>query len=154
MNKDKSFLGRGWGFPPTFSKLGEVGIVMVEDEEDIKQSLEILLSTGLGERMMLPNYGCDLQSYLFEPTSNSQIYFLKELITTAIINYESRIELNDVLIDHTDYQDGVIRIKVDYTIERTNTRFNLVFPYYKMEGTNIPQLYHKQVAQLQEQDLI
>ena len=147
MDNKKSFLGRGWGFPPTFYKYEGMGIEMVENEQDIKQSLEILLSTGLGERAMLPEYGCDLQAYLFESISNSKIHFLEELIRTAIVYHEPRIALNDIIIDHSDYRDGVIRIKLDYTIEMTNTRFNLVFPYYKVEGTDIPLLYRKQVAQ-------
>ncbi|UTW66996.1 GPW/gp25 family protein [bacterium SCSIO 12643] len=147
MNKDKSFLGRGWSFPPTFSNKNTRGVVMVEGEKDIKQSLEVLMCTSLGERTMLPEYGCDLQTYLFDSISNSKKYFLKELIKDAIINYEPRIELNDIIIDATDYQDGIIRVKLDYTIRTTNTRFNLVFPYYKIEGTDIPQLYHKQITQ-------
>ena len=145
-NKDKSFLGRGWSFPPTFnSKVG--GVTMVSEEEDIKQSLEILLGTSLGERIMLPEYGCDLHKYLFESISTSKIHFLQELIRTAILNYEPRIDLEEINIDHSDYLDGIIRINLDYSIQTTNTRFNLVFPYYKVEGTNIPQLYHQQVSQ-------
>lgn len=148
MKKDKSFLGRGWSFPPTFSKnSGNPGVVMVHGETDVKQSLEILMSTSLGERVMLPEYGCNLQTYLFESISNSKMYFLKELIKDAIINFEPRIELNNINIDSSDFQEGIIRIKLDYTIRTTNTRFNLVFPYYKVEGTDIPQLYHKQIAQ-------
>lgn len=147
MAKDNSFLGKGWSFPPTFHNGVTVGVEMVENELDIKQSLEILLNTSLGERIMLPEYGCDLQMFLFESISNSKMHFLKEMIRTAVVRFEPRIELNDVIIDHSDYQEGIIRVKLDYTIETTNTRFNLVFPYYKEEGTNIPQLYHKQVTQ-------
>lgn len=147
MQNDNSFLGKGWSFPPTFNKLKSGGIEMVSNETDIKQSLEILLNTSLGERIMLPEYGCDLNFYLFESISVSKMHFLKEMIRTAIINFESRINLNDVIIDHTDYLEGIIRVKLDYTIETTNTRFNLVFPYYKIEGTDVPQIFHKHVTQ-------
>lgn len=147
MEKEKSFLGRGWSFPPTFYNYGDIGIEMVANEQDIQQSLEVLLTTSVGERIMMPEYGCDLQSYLFEAISNSKMHFLSELIRTAIINYEPRIILNEIIIDHSDYQDGIIRVKIDYSIETTNTRFNLVFPYYKVEGTHIPQLYHQQIVQ-------
>lgn len=147
MENNKSFLGRGWSFPPTFSNKSDKGVVMVHGEMDVKQSLEILMSTSLGERTMLPEYGCDLQTYLFESISNSKRYFLRELIKDAIINFEPRITLNDIIIDSSDFQEGIIRIKLDYTIRTTNTRFNLVFPYYKIEGTDIPQLYHKQITQ-------
>ena len=147
MANDNSFLGRGWSFPPTFNKLAVGGVEMVEKEIDIKQSLEILLNTTKGERIMLPNYGCDLQSFLFESISNTKMHLLKELIRTSILTYEPRINLNNVIIDHADYLEGIIRVKLDYTIETTNTRFNLVFPYYKVEGTDIPQLFQKHVTQ-------
>lgn len=147
MAEDNSFLGRGWSFPPTFHNGPIVGVEMVENEVDIHQSIEILLNTSKGERVMLPDYGCDLQSFLFESINDSKMHLLKEIVRSAIVTYEPRIELNDVIVDYSDYQDGIVRIKLDYTILSSNTRFNLVFPYYKVEGTNIPQLYHKQVTQ-------
>lgn len=147
MENNKSFLGKGWGFPPTFNNKNNRGIEMVHGETDIKQSLEILMSTSLGERTMLPEYGCDLQTYLFESISNSKRYFLRDLIKDAILNFEPRIQLNEVIIDSSGFQEGIIRIKLDYSVRTTNTRFNLVFPYYKIEGTDIPQLYHKQITQ-------
>lgn len=146
MENDKSFLGKGWGFPPTFTSNENGGVAMVENEEDIRQSLEILLNTNLGERVMLPEYGCDLQSYLFKSISNTEINFLKELIRSAIINYEPRVLVDDIFIDYSEYQEGIVRIHLDYTVETSNTRFNLVFPYYMVEGTVIPQLFQKQVA--------
>lgn len=147
MARDNSFLGRGWGFPPTFNNFGNEGVRMVAREKDIEESLAILLNTNKGERIMLPNYGSDLQSFLFDSINSSKIHLLKEMIRTAIVNYEPRIKLNDVIIDHSEYKDGIIRIKLDYKVETTNTRFNLVFPYYKVEGTDIPQLFHKQITQ-------
>ncbi len=147
MEKENSFLGRGWSFPPTFSNTGIVGVEMVEKELDIEQSLEVLLNTGKGERIMLPDYGCDLHLFLFNSINDSEMNLLQEMIRSSIINYEPRIELNDVIIDRSDFQDGIIRVKLDYTVATTNTRFNLVLPYYKVEGTGIPKLFHKQIAQ-------
>lgn len=144
---NKTFLGRGWSFPPTFSNSGVDAIIMVENEIDITQSIEILLNTTVGERVMLPDYGCDLQAFLFESIDNTKINFLKTLISTAIIKYESRIDLHEVFIDSKEYLDGIMKIGLDYTIITTNTRFNLVFPYYKLEGTDIPQLFHKKIIQ-------
>ncbi len=145
--KSKSFLGTGWSFPPTFHGHHWIGVEMVEKEHDIRESLEILLNTNLGERIMLPDYGSELQQYLFQPITNSRKYYIKDIIRSAIIKYEPRIKVNDVIIDQKDYLDGVIRVNIKYTIKSNNTRFNLVFPYYKMEGTNIPVLYHKHVTQ-------
>ncbi len=147
MDDTKSFLGTGWGFPPTFHKENRIGVAMVSNEKDIEQSLHILLNTVIGERLMVPQYGCDLYTYLFESISNSRIHLIKEVIKTAIIKYEPRIKLHQVLLDESDYLDGVIKIKLDYTIPLTNTRFNMVFPYYKVEGTDIPRLYQKQIRE-------
>ncbi len=141
----KSFLGTGWAFPPTFHKDDKSGVEMVSNEIDIRQSLEILLNTKIGERIMEPKYGCDIYAYLFKSISNSRVHLISEVIRTAIINYEPRIKLLKVNLDESDYLDGVIRISLDYIIRLTNTRFNLVFPYYKVEGTNIPNLFKKQV---------
>ncbi len=145
--KSKSFLGTGWSFPPTFHDDHWIGVELVEKEHDIRESLQILLNTNLGERIMLPDYGSELQQYLFQPITNSRKHYIKDIIRSAIIKYEPRIKVNDVIIDQKDYLDGVIRVNIKYTIKSNNTRFNLVFPYYKMEGTNIPVLYLKHVTQ-------
>lgn len=139
--KHNLFLGTGWSFPPTFHKERTLGIEMTSNEKDIEQSLEILLNTKLGERIMNPRYGCDIYTYLFESISNSRIHQIIEMIKTAILRFEPRIKLIKVHIDESDYLDGVIKVLLDYKIPTTNTRFNLVFPYYKVEGTNIPDRY-------------
>ncbi|MGG8495298.1 GPW/gp25 family protein [Tenacibaculum sp. TC6] len=136
MDNKKSFLGVGWGFPPEFSEdLNEV--VMIADEEDIKSSLEILLSTRLGERVMLPNYGCNLEDLLFEKLDRTLITYIKERIETAILYHEPRIDVVKIDISETDPIEGKISIKIDYRIRATNSRTNVVFPFYKGEGTDI-----------------
>ena len=120
---------------------------MVSNEVDIRESLEILLNTNLGERVMLPEYGSNVRSHLFEAISNSKNHFLKESIRVAILRYEPRIILNEIYIDHTDYLDGIVKVQIDYTVESTNTRFNLVYPYYREEGTDIPKLFREQIQQ-------
>lgn len=137
MNKIiKSFLGTGWGFPPTFSiKTSEVG--MLSDEEDIKSSLEILLTTRPGERVMRPDYGCNLDELVFEPLTTTFKTYIKDLISTAILYYEPRIEVNSIDLDDTGELEGRILIVIDYTVSSTNTRFNFVFPFYKNEATDL-----------------
>ena len=127
-----SFLGRGWSFPPTFVK-GKNGVAMVSEEQDICQSLEILLGTRRGERIMRPNYGCDLKEYLFEPMDTGFSTYLADLIETAILYHERRIELNRVQVTEQP-EKGTLLIELDYTIRATNARGNLVFPFYLEEG--------------------
>jgi len=152
--KSNSVLGTGWAFPPTFHDDRLTGVEMVKDAHDIKESLVILLNTNLGERVMLPEYGSELQNYLFDIISNSKLHFLKNVIRTAILKFEPRITVNDIIIDQKDYQEGIIRVVIKYTVKSNNTRFNLVFPYYKMEGTDIPVLFHKHVTLSLENETI
>jgi phage baseplate assembly protein W len=131
-----SFLGTGWKFPPAFDP-DLASVLMVSDEQDIEESLNILLSTALGERVMQPKYGCDLQPYLFEALNANLIGFLKNRVYYSILFYESRINLIsiDVTADSsTDSLEGRFRIMVTYTITQTNTRFNYVYDYFQNEA--------------------
>lgn len=111
---------------------------MLESESDIKNSLELLLSTALGERVMQPDYGCNLDKLLFEPIDNTFATFITDQIKTAILFFEPRIVLDNV--DYIpDNAGGRIDISIDYTVIATNSRANLVYPFYLNEGTDISQ---------------
>ncbi len=133
---DKSFLGVGWSFPPTFN-LAARAVDMVSAEEDIAQSLRILMGTTPGERVMQPTYGCELKQMVFEELTESTITDIKDMVERAIRFCEVRITLNAVEIDESDWLDGVLRLGLDYTIRSTNTRNNLVFPLYLREGSGV-----------------
>lgn len=129
----ESFLGRGWSFPPTFSRGGR-SIEMLEAEQDIRSSLKILLTTTVGERVMQPRYGCNLERLVFEPVDTTLQAYMKERIRTAILYFEPRIIVEDVVLI-PDNLEGRIVIDVSYRIPATNTRANFVFPFYRDEGT-------------------
>jgi len=135
-NVTNSFLGIGWAFPPTFDI--ETGTVeLVRNVEDINQSLNILLSTSLGERVMQPRYGCNLHDYLFEPLNSSVIGYIKDLVENAILIYEPRIlaeRIDVTAADSFDIIEGRFKIEVEYSIPGTNSRFNYVYDYYKNEA--------------------
>lgn len=131
-----SFLGSGWSFPPKFN-VSQGSVELTADELDIQRSLEILLATRKGERVMQPDYGCNLDEMVFEPMTTTFKTYIREMIRTAIIYYEARINLNSVVIDDSRELEGVITIILDYSIRTTNSRFNFVYPYYKKEGTEL-----------------
>lgn len=131
-----SFLGTGWSFPPAFDASNNT-VVMTSDEADIQLSLEILLSTRQGERVMLPDYGCNLDEMLFEPMTTTFKTYINDMIRNAILFYEARIDLNSVTVDDSNETEGIILLEIDYTVRTTNSRFNFVYPYYKTEGTDI-----------------
>ena len=129
------FLGQGWGFPPEFTRSGH-SVKMTADEADIRSSLEILLSTSIGERIMQPTYGCDLKKLLFEPLDTALKAYIEDLIKTAILYHEARIRLDNVTLT-TVPNEGRIDICLDYTIRTTNSRYNFVYPFYLQEGTEV-----------------
>jgi phage baseplate assembly protein W len=133
---NKPFLGRGWSFPPTFNR-GLAGVEMLDEDADIASSLEVLLSTMPGERVMLPDYGCNTEELIFESLDTTTKTLMVDKIEAAILYYEPRIELEKVRLDSRRELEGVVLIEVIYRVRTTNSRFNFVFPFYKQEGTDI-----------------
>lgn len=137
MNPESLFLGRGWAFPCEFDR-NRKQVNMSEADQDIEESLVILLNTSPGERVMHPDYGCGLRSMVFENITNSDKTIIKDLIKKAVLYHESRIRLDNIFIDDSDlFSFGNILITLEYTIRSTNTRSNFVFPFYINEGTNV-----------------
>jgi phage baseplate assembly protein W len=135
---DKAFLGVGWSFPPEFHRHADaLGVKMVAQETDIEESLEILLSTSPGERLMQPSYGCGLHAKVFDTINESTITQLKDLIDRAVLFFEPRITLDNIDIDTEDAFDGVLKIRLDYTVRKTNSRSNIVYPFYYLEGSQV-----------------
>lgn len=131
-----TFLGRGWSFPPAFDEtLHEV--VMLEEEWDIAKGLEVLLGTTPGERVMLPDFGCNLEELLFESLDTTLKALMANKIESAILYYEPRIDVESIVLNTNLELEGVIIIDITYRVRSTNSRFNFVYPFYKEEGTDI-----------------
>lgn len=136
MDRDRAFLGRGWSFPPEFDRAAKA-VKMVSGEEDIQESLRILLATTPGERVLQPLYGCGLKRVVFEHVSESTVTEIKDLIERAVLFFEPRISLTHIEVDAGHVYEGLLKIHLDYTIRMTNTRSNMVYPFYFLEGTNL-----------------
>jgi len=134
MPAEQSFLGTGWSFPPTFGA-GGGAVEMVSGVDDIRQSLEILLATRPGERVMQDEFGCELTAVLFEEIDQGLINALTGLIADAILYHEPRIELDRLDISEDQAAEGRLLISLDYTVRNTNARFNMVYPFYLNEAT-------------------
>ena len=133
-NPESSFLGTGWSFPPTFSRL-DYSVELVSDEQDIRESLWILFCTSLGERIMLPNYGSQLWRMVFQNVTNTLMTQLADIVRQAVLDWEARINVDDVVVQPDATVAGLVLIDLYYTIAKTNARNNLVFPFYIQEGT-------------------
>lgn len=145
---DKSFLGTGWGFPPTF-KCSTGGVEMLSGEADImgddvngdgvidiQGSLYIIISTRFGERVMQPTFGCNLQPYVFGVMNTPNQAMIEKIVHDALVLHEPRIIVEQVSSQFSMY-DGILQITVAYRIVTTNTRYNYVYPFYIKEATNL-----------------
>lgn len=130
-----SFLGRGWRFPPGFQRETN-GAEMSAEEDDVRESLEILLSTRVGERLMHPDYGCNLDEMIFEYMDLSMQTYIRDMVETAIVMYEPRVVLENVELISGGEMEGKLLLSIDYRIAGTNSCFNYVYPFYKTEGTS------------------
>ncbi|MCD8179591.1 MAG: GPW/gp25 family protein [Tannerellaceae bacterium] len=133
--EDKPYLGTGWGFPVRFNK--KTGVQMVYGEEDIRQSFSILFSTLPGSRIFRFEYGCNINQWVFEQINETQKTEIERNIRKAILDGEPRIDIEKVIIDCEDISQGILHIHLDYNIRQTNSRSNMVYPFYLNEGTNI-----------------
>ncbi|HHE32441.1 MAG TPA: hypothetical protein ENL07_07400 [Chlorobaculum parvum] len=130
------FFGRGWAFPPAFDR-NLPGVQMLEDEAEIASSLAVLLGTLQGERVMIPWYGCNLDELIFENLDTRIKTLVADKIESAILYHEPRIRLDKVSIEKSNENEGFLLISIDYTIKSINSRFNMVYPFYIQEGTDI-----------------
>lgn len=122
------FIGCGWRFPPAFDKAAasaetSIGI------RDIEESLRIIFTTRLGERIMNPLFGCALDDNVFEAMNTSRLSWIETQVKTAIVYHEPRIDADRVTVE-ADHDEGRLAIVVSYRVRGSNSRFNFVYPYY------------------------
>ena len=138
------FLGVGWSFPPSFNTSLQ-SVEMTEKEVDIEKSLQILLTTAIGERVMQPKYGCNMDELIFEPLNTTTKTIIIDKIRTAILFFEPRIDADKIAINTQNEIEGEVLVEVEYIVRATNSRFNFVFPYYITEGTELNFLTTKEI---------
>ncbi len=136
MAEKNTFLGRGWAFPVTFLRESNQ-VSLVENEEDIRQSLIILLNTTIGERVLRPEYGANMEDLLFEALNVTTATMITNRIKRAILFHEPRVKVEEVDMK-PDFQEGRIEVLISYFIISTNNRQNLVYPYLFIEATDVP----------------
>jgi hypothetical protein len=128
MATQDDFIGTGWSFPPAFGE-AEGGAAMSSGIQDIQESLHIIFTTRMGERIMNPLFGCALDDTLFSAMNTSRLSWIENQVRTAILYHEPRIDADSVTI-RPDHAEGLLMIEVGYKVRASNSRFNFVFPYY------------------------
>lgn len=130
----RAFLGVGWSFPPCVQSDGGTSMVMYDD--DIKQSIRIILGTDQGERVMRPDFGAGLRSFIFGPISSTNLQRIKTRVQDALIKWEPRIDVLQVKVTFDPSERSKLLIDVNYRVRATNTLNNLVYPFYLEEGSS------------------
>jgi len=130
----KAFLGVGWAFPPRLEADGTIAEAIYE--EDIRQAIRIILGTNPGERVMRPDFGAGLNAFVFEPVNTTTLALIKTRVEEALIDWEPRIEVEEVKVTSDPAQRNKLLIDMHYRVRATNTRHNLVYPFYLEEGAS------------------
>ncbi len=133
MADNKRFMGRGFSFPfrvdPATNR-----IAMSSAEQDVEEAIRIILRTNLGERVMLPEFGTSAGDFLFSDDRAERVAALEESVREALEQWEPRITDIEVTADRDRSSKGVLAINIQYTLRVTNNQFNMVYPFYMMEG--------------------
>ncbi|HEU5133161.1 MAG TPA: GPW/gp25 family protein [Pyrinomonadaceae bacterium] len=122
------FVGTGWRFPILPDLTGGLGYA--SGDENVEQSLKILLLTNLGQRVMRFDFGSKAPSLVFSPGSLQYLGILETTIRDAVRDWEPRVDLEEVRAEPDLDDESRITVNIGYRVRTTNTRNNLVFPFY------------------------
>jgi phage baseplate assembly protein W len=122
------FLGRGWAFPVAIDERGVIAGVALE--EAVRQAIWLVLSTAPGERAMRPTFGAGLADLVFAPNTPATHGLVASAVRSALVEWETRIDVLDVAVSADPAEPARLLVEVDYSVRATNSRFNLVYPFY------------------------
>ena len=128
MRQDNSFVGTGWNWPVDIDTTGAIALASGPDE--LEQAMYLVLATAPGERPMRPEFGCRLQEYVFAPADATTAGLLAAEVRAALIRWEPRVVVDDVVVTADADEPSTLWIDVRYSVRSSNDRRNLVFPFY------------------------
>ena len=123
-----SFLGRGFSWPLAVDHTGS--LALTSGAADLDSSISVILSTAPSERLMRPEFGCEIWHLLFEPVTSELLGRMKSAVVRAVDRWEPRVHVDDVVVTPDDDDSALVHIAVSYTVRSTNDRRNLVYPFY------------------------
>lgn len=129
---DASFLGAGWGFPFKINSKGNVSVSSFE--RSIAESIRLIIGTAKGERIMRPDFGCDINELVFAPNNSNTRSLIAYYIEEALIKWEPRINLKKVEAVSNENDEARIDINIEYEVREVNSYFNNVYPFYLERG--------------------
>ena len=128
----KDFLGKGWRYPVEPDADGR--LTVSAEEAKIQESILIILGTAQGERVMRPDFGSRLHELVFAPINSTTRSLAANYVTRALVAWEPRIDVRRVDVADDLAEDGALQINIEYEVRATNSMFNLVYPFYLLEG--------------------
>ena len=132
MERERDFLGTGWSVPVKTDHQGN--IKMESGPDNIEKSVRTILSTAKGERIMHPDFGCKIHDQVFSTLSPTTLNRIEDSVREALIQWEPRIDLEDVTARPDPKNPNRVLIDIEYWIETTNSHENMVYPFYMTEG--------------------
>jgi uncharacterized protein len=129
----REYLGVGWKFPLQVTPTG--GLARARYERSVEQSIYLIMSTAKGERVMLPEFGCGIHELVFAPNTPGTIGLVAQQVRRALVTWEPRIDVLDIVVDSPPEEPNLLLIKVNYQIRANNALGNLVYPFYLKEGS-------------------
>jgi phage baseplate assembly protein W len=127
---NNSFLGKGVSL--SFDIANDGAIRLSSLQELVKESIFIILSTKIGERVMNYNFGCEIHELMFEINNTSTQARARMYVNDAIVKWEPRVEIKSVEVEALGKNELII--DVSYYIRETSVVDNLVYPFYLMEA--------------------
>ncbi len=129
---EKDFLGKGLAHPLSLDAEGR--LKLLSGEESIAQSIRLILKTRPGERPVHPDFGCGIDDFLFGPLNAGVLSQLENRVAEALRRFEPRIIVEEVKARVADQgPEGRLQVEITYRIRRTNSRHNLVYPFFLEE---------------------
>lgn len=127
-------LGKGWKYPLQLNEQNE--ITLAEGEEDIQEAIWIILSTAFGERLMHPDFGCGIHELVFAPNNTGTAGLARFYVEDALTRWEARIDVEEVEVQADPTQRELLLISISYRVRTTDSRYNLVYPFYLTRGAS------------------
>jgi phage baseplate assembly protein W len=128
MSNDREFLGKGLRFPVSINLNG--GVSSSQLEENVRQSIFIILGTAPGERVMRPDFGCRIHDLMFAPNNEFTAARAEIFCEEAIYKFEPRIDKVACKAIPNPDQPNLLSLRVEYVISGATNAKNLVFPFY------------------------
>lgn len=133
---NNEIIGTGWAFPPKFDKNSK-GVALLSGNEDVDNSIYVILHTKLGERIMRDDFGSNIYDLIFEPLTDNTKTYMAASLAEALAKNEPRITIENIVLLQEDPALGRIDISITYTLIATNVTTNLVLPFYTPENSSI-----------------